>query len=164
MNKPNDFHFDDDELLAHLRDAMTLADPPPADLDERARRAFGWDAALSVLTESVSTLDAQPALRATAAPSVVEYQMPGVRVQLELEGSPNETITIIGSIDPVPTEVYLVDPNGGPIAVDVDERGRFAVNSQASAVVVQIVLPDGQFVRTPAVELTPEAGLPEAGL
>ena len=147
--------LEDVELLAHLREAVSRADPPPADLDERARRAFGWDAAMAQLSEVVAVDAAQPALRTADASAVLRFQLDGVKLELEIEAGSDESISLVGVVEPAPQRLTVVEPSGEQVEVEVDARGRFVVETRATAVVLQMHLPGGRSVRTPVVELEP---------
>ena len=153
MNMPDPPPPGDDELLVDLRDALSLIDPPPADLDDRARRAFGWDAALAVLTQQATASEAEPALRSAGAATVLRYRLDMVDVQLEVEPGFDESVTIVGTVAPAAEQVHAVESTGDRNEIELDDRGRFTTVTRAAGLVLQFRFADGRGVRTPVIEL-----------
>ncbi len=145
----------DRELLTQLRHAVELRDPPPADLADKARRAFSWDAALQVLVEQEQSNDSVPALRRSDGPQRrdLSYRLPAVSLTLTVDETGEGSWTITGSASPAAAAVELIDHNGDTQSVDVDRKGRFTVTTWAHAVVLQLTSVDGVKVRTPVVDL-----------
>ena len=123
MTTSNQDEQADDTLLSQLRKAIFDADPPPEDLVERAHRAFTWDAALEVLTESELVLDGAPDLRSNELSlRVVEFEGAGCRIRIEFEQLNDESTQLVGSVTPVPLEVKMIEPGGTGQSLDIDSR------------------------------------------
>ncbi len=146
---------EDDELLAQLRTAVELNDPPPTDLADRARRAFTWDAALEVLVEQERSAEAAPALRRNDGPQRrdLSYRLPTISLSLTIDETGEGSYAITGSTQPPTASVEIVEPDGNSTAAEVDRKGRFTATTWATSVVVQLTTDDGVKVRTPAIDL-----------
>lgn len=161
MGDPTDDSMGDAEaaaLLSELRQAIHALDPPPADLADRARRSFEWDASLAVLveTESAGSAPLRSASSTASAPGSrdLEYRLDSVHLRLTVAPEGDGRFRLIGDTDPAPTVVRLQEPSGRSVEFEADHRGRFTTVSWAAAVALILEFEDGTSVRTPVFDLT----------
>jgi hypothetical protein len=120
--------WDDDELLAALREALRARETVPAEFVEAGKSAFAWhniDAELAQLTYDSSQDSAyEPALRAEdASIRALTFTSAHLSVELEVTGD-----TLLGQIIPAQGGVIRVQPrDGGETTVTADEIGCFSI-------------------------------------
>jgi hypothetical protein len=120
--------WDDDELVAALREAVLARQAVPAEFVEAARSAFTWhniDAELARLTydSSRDTLY-EPSLRAEAA-SIRALTFTSPHLAIELEVSED---SLLGQIIPAQRGTVRIQPSDGTeTTVPADEIGCFAI-------------------------------------
>ena len=146
---------DDDVLLAAARAAHDELDPPPERLREAAIRAAAWDHEMDLLVSlGHDSQFADAGLRAATAPRDLVFESGEISIELVVEPTERDpAITVVrGEIDPVPDRVIARSPDRPDLVVDLDEAGRFEV--ETDAIVVRIVAEiDGREVGTEVVTL-----------
>jgi hypothetical protein len=121
--------WDDEALLAALREALRARGAVPPEFAEAGRNAFAWrgiDAELAQLTYD-STLDREPAssMRAEAA-SIRALTFSSAHLTIELEVT---TDSLLGQIIPAQAATILVQTGtGAETAVPADEIGCFSIH------------------------------------
>jgi hypothetical protein len=118
--------WDDDRLLAALREALRAREAVPADFVEVGKSAFAWhniDAELAQLTYD-SSRDAEPSLRAeTASIRALTFTSAHLTVELEVTGD-----TLLGQMIPAQGGEIRVQPrDGDETTVTADEIGCFSI-------------------------------------
>jgi hypothetical protein len=120
--------WDDDELLAALRDALSARAAVPAEFVEAGKSAFAWhniDAELAQLTYD-SSLDADYELSTRAEDASIRaltFTSAHLTIELEVtEGS------LLGQIVPAQAGTIDVQPrDGAEMTVSADEIGCFSI-------------------------------------
>jgi hypothetical protein len=120
--------FDDEELLAALRQALAERQAVPPEFVEAAKNAFAWhniDAELAELTYD-SSRDAEPA-RSTRAEtaSIRALTFTSAHLTIELEVTHDSLLGQIVPAQPGSGKVQLRD--GAETTVPADEIGRFTI-------------------------------------
>jgi hypothetical protein len=120
--------WDDEELLAALRQAFRARQAVPAGFVEAAQNAFAWrniDAELAELTyDSVRDDELAASVRAEAA-SIRALTFTSAHLTIELEVAPD---SLIGQIVPAQTATVGVQPRAGTETfVQTDEIGCFSI-------------------------------------
>ena len=130
--------WDDDQLLAALRQAVRSREQVPPEFVEAGRNAFAWhniDAELAELTyDSSSDRDYELSVRAEAA-SIRALTFTSAQLTIELEVTPD---SLVGQVVPAQAGTVTVEPWQGASAqeaVAVDEIGCFSIRP----------LPSGRF-------------------
>jgi hypothetical protein len=120
--------YDDEELLAALRQALTERQAVPPEFVEAAKNAFAWhniDAELAELTYD-SSRDAEPApsTRAeTASIRALTFTSPHLTIELEVTHD-----SLLGQIVPAqPGTIKVQLRDGAESTVPADEIGRFTI-------------------------------------
>ena len=122
----------DDQLIEELRELFAKDDPVPPLVLETAKASLGWrrlDAELAELL-SDSALDAQGELalaRGTAQIRSVSFSAGRLTIDLEVQGEGSER-RLLGQLGPpagATLELQLDDAATAPVAITVDELGRF---------------------------------------
>ena len=120
--------WDDDELLAALREAVRARQAVPSEFVQVGKSAFAWhniDAELAQLTydSSRDTLY-EPSLRAEAATiRALTFTSPHLTVELEVSQD-----SLLGQIIPAQRGVVRIQPRDGTeTTVPADEIGCFAI-------------------------------------
>jgi hypothetical protein len=127
-------HWDDDELLGALRQALAARDAVPPDFMANARDAFAWrniDAELAELTfDSRQDLEMAAGTRAgEAALRALTFAATHLAVELELTGD-----ALLGQLVPPEPGTIGVQPRSGPpTEVAADEIGCFTVQPLPSS-------------------------------
>jgi len=131
--------WDDDELLAALRQAVREREAVPPEFVEAGRNAFAWrnfDAELAQLTydsaeEAARDDDRAAAVRSGPAPgraeraSVRALTYTSVHLTIELEVAQD---SLLGQVVPAQPATIRVQPRSGTeTALEADEIGRFSV-------------------------------------
>jgi hypothetical protein len=120
--------WDDDRLLAALREAFRAREAVPAEFIEAGKSAFAWhniDAELAQLTyDSSRDEDYEPSLRAEAASiRALTFTSAHLTVELEVTGD-----TLLGQIIPAQAGEIRVQPrDGGETTLTADEIGCFSI-------------------------------------
>ena len=120
--------WDDDALLAALREALRAREAVPPEFVEAAKSAFAWhniDAELAQLTYD-SSRDAEyvPGLRAEAA-SIRALTFTSARLTIELEVTSD---ALLGQVIPPQAGVITVQPrDGAETEYPADEIGCFSI-------------------------------------
>ena len=128
--------WDDEQLLAALREAVRAREAVPAEFVTTGKNAFAWhniDAELAQLTYD-SSRDAgyELSLRAEAA-SIRALTFTSAHLTIELEVTQE---SLVGQIIPAQAGMITVQPaDGGETAVPADEIGCFSIRP----------VPPGQF-------------------
>jgi hypothetical protein len=125
--------WDDDALLAVLREALRAREAVPPDFVEAARNAFAWhdiDAELAQLTyDSSRDAEYEPSLRAEAA-SVRALTFTSARLTIELEVTSD---ALLGQVIPAQAGVITVQPrDGAQTQYPADEIGCFSIRPMPS--------------------------------
>jgi hypothetical protein len=120
--------YDDEELLAALRQALAERQAVPPEFVEAAKNAFAWhniDAELAELTYD-SSRDAEPA-RSTRAEtaSIRALTFTSAHLTIELEVTHDSLLGQIVPAQPGSVKVQLRD--GAETTVPADEIGRFTI-------------------------------------
>jgi hypothetical protein len=120
--------WDDDALLAALREALRAREAVPPEFVEAARSAFAWhniDAELAQLTyDSSRDAEYEPSLRAEAA-SIRALTFTSARLTIELEVTRD---ALLGQIIPPQAGVITVPPrDGAETEYPADEIGCFSI-------------------------------------
>jgi hypothetical protein len=120
--------WDDDELLAVLRQAVRSREAVPTAFVDAAKGVFAWrniDAELAELTYD-SLRDAEDALSTRAeAASIRALTFTSEHVTIELEIVED---TLLGQVVPAqPAAITVQQDDGGRQRLDADEIGRFSV-------------------------------------
>ncbi len=120
--------YDDEELLAALRQALTERQAVPPEFVEAAKNAFAWhniDAELAELTYD-SSRDAEPTSRTRAeTASIRALTFTSAHLTLELEVTHDSLLGQIVPAQPGSIKVQLRD--GAESTVPADEIGRFTI-------------------------------------
>jgi hypothetical protein len=120
--------YDDEELLAALRQALAERQVVPPEFVEAAKNAFAWhniDAELAELTYD-SSRDAEPASRTRAeTASIRALTFTSAHLTIELEVTHDSLLGQIVPAQPGTIKVQLRD--GAETAVPADEIGRFMI-------------------------------------
>ncbi|CAN5228055.1 hypothetical protein BH20ACT8_BH20ACT8_09290 [soil metagenome] len=123
----------DETLTAELRAVAGRLDPPPPQLRDAARMAFGWRSVDNELAELVSdsAID-HPALsgvRAGTGPRLLTFMAPQVEVEIELQVSdmPSGRL-LVGQVVPPQEARIEVRRGDAVVAGDADPLGRFAID------------------------------------
>jgi hypothetical protein len=120
--------WDDDQLLAALKDAVAARQAVPARFVEAARNAFSWrdiDAELARLAyDSASDLDVMAGLRSgSASVRVLTFAAGPLTIELEVADG-----ALLGQVIPAgPGTVDLRPPVGLALRTAVDDLGCFRV-------------------------------------
>src|SRR5258708_38261855 len=120
--------WDDEELLAALREALRAREAVPPEFVEAAKNAFAWhniDAELAQLTyDSSRDSDYEPSVRAEAA-SIRALTFTSAHLTIELEVTRD---SLLGQIIPVQAGVIKIQPRDGAVTVfPGDEISCFSV-------------------------------------
>ena len=120
--------WDDEELLAALRDAVRARQAVPAEFVNTGKSAFAWhniDAELAQLTyDSIRDADYEPSMRAEAA-SIRALTFTSAHLTIELEVSED---SLLGQVIPAQAGTIAVKPREGPqTSVSADEIGCFSI-------------------------------------
>ncbi len=120
--------WDDEELLAALREALRARESVPPEFVEAAKNAFAWhniDAELAQLTyDSSRDSDYEPSVRAEAA-SIRALTFTSAHLTIELEVTRD---SLLGQIIPVQAGVIKIQPrDGAETEFPGDEIGCFSV-------------------------------------
>jgi hypothetical protein len=120
--------WDDDELVASLREAVRARRAVPPEFVEAAKSAFAWhniDAELAQLTyDSSRDLMYEASMRAEAAPiRALTFTSPQLTIELEVSED-----SLIGQLIPAQrSTVRIVPAYGTDTTVPADEIGCFAI-------------------------------------
>jgi hypothetical protein len=128
--------WDDEQLLAALRQAVRAREAVPPDFVEAGRSAFAWhniDAELAQLTyDSSRDRDYELSVRAEAA-SIRALSFTSAHLTIELEVTHE---SLVGQVVPAQAGTIIVRPRqGAETAAEVDEIGCFSIRP----------LPPGEF-------------------
>jgi hypothetical protein len=120
--------WDDEELLAALREALRARQAVPPEFVEAAKNAFAWhniDAELAQLTyDSSRDCDYEPSMRAEAA-SIRALTFTSAHLTIELEVTQD---SLLGQIIPAQAGVIKIQPrDGAETEFPADEIGCFAI-------------------------------------
>ena len=120
--------WDNDDLLAALREALRAREAVPPEFVEAARNAFAWhnmDSELAQLTyDSSRDPEYQPSLRAESA-SIRALTFTAVHLTIEVEVTQG---SLLGQIIPAQAGVVTVQPRDGAEAeLPADEIGCFTI-------------------------------------
>ena len=120
--------WDNDDLLAALREALRAREAVPPEFVEAARNAFAWhniDSELAQLTyDSSRDPEYQPSLRAESA-SIRALTFTSVHLTIEVEVTQG---SLLGQIIPAQAGVITVQPrDGAEVEFPADEIGCFSV-------------------------------------
>jgi hypothetical protein len=120
--------WDDDDLLAALREALRVREAVPPEFVEAAKNAFAWhnvDSELARLTyDSSRDPEYQPSLRGEAA-SIRALTFTSAHLTIEVEVTRG---SLLGQIIPAQAGVITVQPRDGAEAeLPADEIGCFSI-------------------------------------
>jgi hypothetical protein len=118
----------DDELLAQLRQAVSIADPAPADLASSAHSLLSWrdpDAGLALLVADSRKLAA--AVRGDSD-VILRYEGDGVEISVQFSPLGRGLHRLVGQVEPAAAGLVEVRRPTGPSQVTTDEYGRFVVD------------------------------------
>jgi hypothetical protein len=120
--------WDDEELLAALREALRARQAVPPEFVEAGQNAFAWhniDAELAQLTyDSSRDSDYEPSMRAEAA-SIRALTFTSAHLSIELEVTDD---SLVGQIIPAQTGVIKIrSRDGAERALPADEIGCFSI-------------------------------------
>ncbi len=120
--------WDDEDLLAALREALRARESVPPEFVEAAKNAFAWhniDAELAQLTyDSSRDSDYEPSVRAEAA-SIRALTFTSAHLTIELEVTRD---SLLGQIIPAQAGVIKIQPrDGAETEFPGDEIGCFSV-------------------------------------
>jgi hypothetical protein len=120
--------WDDDQLLAALREALEADEAVPPEFIEAGKNAYAWhniDAELAQLTyDSIREPDAALSLRAEAA-SIRALTFTSARLTIELEVSED---SVLGQVIPAQSGVIEIQGREGTTATtEADEVGCFLI-------------------------------------
>jgi hypothetical protein len=120
--------WDDEELLAALREALAERQAVPSEFIEAAKNAFAWhniDAELAELTyDSSRDAEAAPSTRAETA-SIRALTFTSAHLTIELEVTQDSLLGQI--VPPQPATVRVQPRDGTETSVSADEIGRFSI-------------------------------------
>ena len=118
--------WDDERLLAELREAMRAREAVPAKFIDTAKGAYAWhsiDAELAQLTYD-SRLDDAPLRSGTASIRALTFTSPSLSIELEVTED-----SLLGQISPPGEGVIETQTSAGDIMpAPVDEIGCFSVD------------------------------------
>src|SRR5215469_12367671 len=120
--------WDDDALLAALREALRVREAVPPEFVEAAKTAFAWhniDAELAQLTyDSSRDAEYEPSLRSEAASiRALTFTSAHLTIELEVTGD-----SLLGQIIPAQAGVITVQPlEGSETEYPADEIGCFSI-------------------------------------
>ena len=120
--------WDDEQLLAALREAMKARQAVPSWFVEMATNAYAWhnvDAELAQLTNDSETDLARAAATRSEAASIRALTFTSPHLTLELEVAEN---SLIGQIIPPRAGILEIHTTAGVTSSPVDEIGCFAVD------------------------------------
>ena len=120
--------WDDEQLLAALREAMKARQAVPSWFVEMATNAYAWhnvDAELAQLTYDSETDLARAAATRSEAASIRALTFTSPHLTLELEVAEN---SLIGQIIPPRAGILEIHTTAGVTSSPVDEIGCFAVD------------------------------------
>ena len=120
--------WDDEQLLAALREAMKARQAVPSWFVEMATNAYAWhnvDAELAQLTYDSDTDLARAAATRSEAASIRALTFTSPHLTLELEVAEN---SLIGQIIPPRAGILEIHTTAGVTSSPVDEIGCFAVD------------------------------------
>lgn len=125
--------LDDDALLDALRGVFGHYEPPPRGSVEMAKAAFGLqslDAELAQLVSDSGLPFAQPTVRSGTAARLAVFDATGLSVEIEIEPTAQPgSFRLIGQLIPAgPAHIQVRRPEGAPVLIDADDRGRFALD------------------------------------
>jgi hypothetical protein len=120
--------WDDEELLARLREALRDREAVPAEFVEAGKSVFAWhniDAELAQLTyDSSRDSDYEPAMRAEDA-SIRALTFTSAHLTIELEVTEE---SLLGQIIPAQAGMITIQPrDGAETTVSSDEIGCFSI-------------------------------------
>jgi hypothetical protein len=120
--------WDDEELLAALREALRAREAVPPEFVEAAKNAFAWhniDAELAQLTyDSSRDSDYEASLRAEAA-SIRALTFTSARLTIELEVTQD---SLLGQVIPAQAGMIKIQPrDGAETEFPADEIGCFSI-------------------------------------
>jgi hypothetical protein len=118
----------DDELLGELRQAVSAADPAPADLASFANSLLAWrdpEAALAVLVADSRQLAG--AVRGDTE-VILRYEGNGIEISVQFSPAGRGLHRLVGQVEPATAGRVEVRRPAGPSQVTADEYGRFVVD------------------------------------
>ena len=118
---------DDDELLAHLGEALRHAGPVPEQMLVAGRAAYGWRSIDEELELAALVYDSarEPdlALRGAALPRALVFDAEDLSVELEVDAG-----RVVGQLSPPgPGQVSVTPPTGTAVDADADDQGWFTL-------------------------------------
>jgi hypothetical protein len=119
--------WDDEQLLAALRESLRASEEVPPELIEAAKRAYAWhniDAELARLTYDSTRDENQLSLRAETA-SIRALTFTSAHLTIELEVTEDSLLGQV--ISPRGGAIEVQTLSGAPISRQVDGIGRFAI-------------------------------------
>jgi hypothetical protein len=139
--------LDDEGLLAALRQMLGRYQSPPnwsVDLAKSSYDLRAVDAELAVLTSDSGLATAQSVVRSRLAPRLAVFDAADLSVQIEIEpGARADWWRLIGQLIPAaPARIQVRQQRAGPVWVDADDLGRFAVDHLAGGPLSLICIRD----------------------
>lgn len=120
--------WDDEEILAALREAVSDRQEVPADFVTAAKSAFAWhniDAELAQLTYDSMRDLAEPAGVRTESASIRALTFTSARLTIELEVAQD---SLVGQVVPAQAaQIQVHSRSGGEAEVTADEIGCFSI-------------------------------------
>jgi DNA-directed RNA polymerase specialized sigma24 family protein len=134
-----------DEVLAELREACTLVDPPPATVVATGRAAYSWrtvDAELAAVAHDSLLDDDVLVLRGRDEVRTLSFRGGGLRVEIEVSGI-GDSRSIVGQLSPASSAAVVVRGAEADVAhVEADDLGRFLYDGLAAGPVsLRVTMP-----------------------
>lgn len=123
----------DDALQDALREMLGRYEPPPRGSAEMAKALYGLrsaDAELARLVSDSGRATAQSVLRSGTTSRLAVFDATGLSVEIEIEpGAQAGMFRLVGQLIPAgAARITVRQQQGGPVLIDADDRGRFAVD------------------------------------
>jgi hypothetical protein len=123
---------EDDVLMSRLRGLLATTDGPPPEFVELAKRIFGLrtvDAELAALIADSDLEAGAVAVRGGAETRLLTFESADLALEVEVSGTGRSRRVLGQLVPPVAATIEARQPSAAePRIVEVDERGRFAID------------------------------------
>ncbi|MDX6720881.1 MAG: hypothetical protein QOJ63_3135 [Solirubrobacteraceae bacterium] len=136
---------DDDTILDELRRVFAAIDPIPDPVRRAARAAIEWrttGAELAGLVHDSIVDGPATAGRDGTGSRVLTFEAPDLTIALEAQADADETLRLVGRLDPPQPAQIVVRHGSELIATRADERGRFVAAVARGPLSVRVRLGD----------------------
>ncbi len=150
--------MNDDELLAEVKEAIDATDPPPAGLAAMAVRALTWDTESESLAERTYDSKGQMAgMRSDTAVRDLTFEGSGLSIELSLSAE-GDHVLVEGLVDGLEPDwsVRLHQPGRDPVTLQLDDAGRFDIETSGALADLSVQSNDRVVLRTGLFSLHPE--------